>query len=67
MKKTGCMATFILLSFKIWQNSEEVNAHKPLQLTALQKSTSIMLKWVSTPQCLYRYLQAPAESNIIRF
>ena len=61
------MATFILPSVKIWQNSEEVNAHKPLQLTDLQNFISVLLKWVSTPQCLYRYLQAPAESNIIRF
>jgi len=38
------MATFILLSVKIWQNAEEVKAHKPLQLTALQKPTSILLK-----------------------
>jgi hypothetical protein len=61
------MATFILLSVKIWQNSEEVKAHKPLQLTDLQKSISILLKWVSTPQYLYRYSQSPAESDIIRF
>ena len=61
------MTMFILPWVKIWQSEEEEKVHKPLQLTALQKSIFILLKWVSTPPCLYRYSQSPAESDIIRF
>jgi len=62
MEISGCMTTFILQSVKIRQSEEEVKVHKPLQLTALQNFTSVLLKWINTLQCLYKYSQAPAES-----
>jgi hypothetical protein len=53
---------FILPSVKIWQSEGEVKVHKPLQLTALQNSSSVLLKWIKTLQCFYKYSKVPVES-----
>ncbi|MBW7988852.1 MAG: hypothetical protein FVQ84_02355 [Planctomycetes bacterium] len=67
MEISGCMTMFILPSVNIWQSEEDVKVHKPLQLTALQIFTSVLLKWVSSMQYLYKYWQSPVESSRIRF